>query len=199
MAEHGETPISKADERAAFVAERAPVIAAAVCDKATPWSSPMPLSKFFGWFETEDQLVVVGCPFERQLDLDLGFGFGLAHAGDRELVLVMPAGAAEPTRRRLPWLDVPVSVWTFDDAGSVEPSPLLSRQEVRAACDDAIVTATHQLGKRSAWVDRLTKWADTSPELVSAHRSSYLAWHCRGRMALKIRTSRGGRDCWEGA
>lgn len=152
----------------------------------------MRLSARFGWFSDGEHLVVVGGPLEAQRDLDLGLAFGLAHAGDRELVLVLPEGTEEPTRRRLPWLDPPVSLYTFDGSGAVCGSPPLARAEVLAAVDDRIVTTIHDLGDRASWAERLIKWASTCPELVEAHRSSYLAWHCRGRMALRIRKVAGG-------
>ena len=182
---------SKAESRRLFAAGRASDLAATVCPGALPWRAAMPLSRLFGWFRTDDQLVVVGHPGESQRDLDLGLAFGIAHAGDSELVLVLPAGTDEATRRRLPWLDIPVAVWTFDATGDLTSSPPLTRHEVLTACDDPLVTAIHNLGDRVSWVARLVAWADTSPELVPAHRSSYLAWHCRGRMVLKVR--RGGQ------
>ncbi|MBA3509650.1 MAG: hypothetical protein H0T19_06120, partial [Thermoleophilaceae bacterium] len=58
--------------------------------------------------------------------------------------------------------------------------------------NDELVTAVHQLKDRAAWVERLTAWADKCPELVDAHRPSYLAWHCQGRMALRVRRTRSG-------
>lgn len=151
----------------------------------------MQLSRQFGWFHDPDRLIVVGCPSESQRDLDFGLGFGLAHAGDRQLILVLPAGSEEPTRRRLPWLDSSVALYTYGPDRTPVPVSPLSRHEVRASLVDKVVSTTHQLGDRATWVARLTQWAEDCPELVPAHRQSYLAWHCRGRMIVKIRRARG--------
>lgn len=182
-----------AARRAAFTAGPAIELARAVRPGVTAWSAGgrMPLSKLFAWFADEDALVVVGCPLERQRDLELGLAFGLAHMGDRELILVLPAGTEEPTRRRLPWLDVPVRIFTHE-GGVVTAVPLLARAEVLALVNDEVVTTTHRLRERTGWVERLLQWAGSTPELVPAHRPSYLAWHCHGRMVLRIKRSRGG-------
>ena len=151
----------------------------------------MQLSRQFGWFHDSDRLIVVGCPSESQRDLDFGLGFGLAHARDRQLILVLPAGSEEPTRRRLPWLDSSVALYTYGRDRMPVPVSPLPRHEVRASLVDKVVSTTHQLGDRATWVARLTQWAEDCPELVPAHRQSYLAWHCRGRMIVKIRRARG--------
>lgn len=173
-----------------FVKNEAPALAAAVRDGPAPWSASVPLSTQFGWFADEDRLIVVGCPGESQRDLDFGLAYGLAHAGDRELVLVLPRGSETATQRRIPWLDTHVTLHVHDQ-NAVHRVPPLARHEVLIGYDDSIAAAAHQLGERGEWVDRLTTWADTCPELVPAHRKSYLAWHCRGRMLLKVRRSRG--------
>jgi hypothetical protein len=191
MTTGSESP-SRTALRASFVTEQAPALAATVCERATQWSSAMRLSTQFGWFSDGDCLVVVGCPGEPQRDLDLGLAFGLAHAGNRELVLVLPDGAEEPTRRRLPWIDPPVTLHTFDRSGIVRRAFALARAEVLAATDDPLVTSVHDLENREPWIERLMRWANACPELVEAHRSSYLAWHCRGRMALRARKVAGG-------
>lgn len=177
--------------RRAFVRDEAPLLAAAISNDAQRWSTAVPLSTQFGWFDDGDQLIVVGCPGESQRDLDLGLGYGLAHACDRELVLVLPSGSEVATRRRLPWIDAAVTLYIHDST-AVSRVPPLARAEVLEDFDDAIAATTHQLGDRGPWVERLTTWADTCPELVAAHRKSYLAWHCRGRMLLKVRRSRAG-------
>jgi len=181
--------LPKDQERRDFVDHVAPGLAASVAKDLVSWSTSVPLSTQFGWFDDGDRLIVVGCPGESQRDLDLGLAYGLAHAGDRELVLVLPLGAEAGTQRRLPWLDTHVALHVHDGT-TAQPVAPLARHEVLAGYDDVIAAGTHQLGDRAAWVDRLATWADTCPELVAAHRKSYLAWHCRGRMLLKIRRSR---------
>lgn len=184
--------MSKAASRASFIAERAPELASAVCAGVKRWHTTMPLSKRFGWFANSESLVVVGTPVEAQRDLDLGLAFGLAHAVDRELVLVVPKDSEEATRRRLPWIDAPVSLYTFDSGEVVGRSFPLARAEVLGSINDPLVTSRHDLGDAVEWVDRLTRWATGCPELVAAHRPSYLAWHCRGRLVLRIQKKFGG-------
>lgn len=152
----------------------------------------MPLSKFFGWFADADRLVVVGCPGEREADLDLGLAFGLGHAGDRELVLVLPKGTTEPTRLRLPWIDVPVRLYEYGPDDGVDEVMPLARHQVLETYKDALVTHTHALTeKRAEWVRQLTAWAE-SQGFATAHRPSYMAWHVQGRMVLRIRRTHGG-------
>ena len=57
---------------------------------------------------------------------------------------------------------------------------------------DKIVTHIADLGDRAEWVCEFTDQADAHPELVTAHRPSYLAWHCRGRSVLDIRRTKPG-------
>jgi hypothetical protein len=191
MARNESSKQSAADRRATFVKSIAPTLAAQVGDITGHWTTGSPLSRFFGWFHAPDALVIVGCDRESQRNVDLGLAYGLAHASDRELILILPDGFEEPTRRRLPWIDAAVRLYTHDSNG-VTPVPVLSRHEVLIACDDPLVTALHELGERAVLVDRLIEWADACAELVAAHRPSYLAWHCRGRMVLKVRKTRPG-------
>lgn len=184
--------LSKAGLRAQFMAARASRIAGQVDPAATPWGTTMPLSKFFGWYLTADRLVVVGCPGEGQADLDLAFAFGLGHAGDRELVIVLPEGRTEPTRRRLPWIDVPVRLFAYMADDRVDEIMPLSPSEVLATYHDKVVTDIHTLDKeRSQWVAGLVDWA-ASRQFDEAHRPSYLAWHVQGRMVLRIKRASEG-------
>jgi hypothetical protein len=71
------------------------------------------------WTGDDDGLIAVGHPGERQADLDQALAYGIAEAVDRELILVLPDGSDEPTRRRLPWLDVPVRLYRFTDVDAM--------------------------------------------------------------------------------
>ena len=181
-----------AQQRKDWVATTDVALGQAVCAAAQPGGTAGRVPSVFAWFADNDILLAVGRPGERQVDLDQALAYGIAEAGDRELVLVLPEGNEEPTRRRLPWLDVPVRLYTFTGNGPPEPVPPLARTEVLDGYPDALVTESHDLGDRAEWVDRLVRWAAGTPELVAAHRRSYLAWHCRGRKVLGVRRSRGG-------
>lgn len=184
--------VSRAEQRAWFAKDRAPSLAEGVCPAATPWSTALALSKYFAWFADDDHLVVVGCPGERQADLDLGLAYGLGHVGDRELVIVLPEGATEPTRRRMPWIDVPIRLYAYGLDDAVEEVMPLSRSQVLATYRDKVVTELHSITEpQSQWVEELIGWAG-SQQFDVAHRPSYLAWHVQGRMVLRIKRSADG-------
>src|SRR3954454_25082921 len=61
-------------------------------------------TKRAAWFENDDCVVAVVTPFEDEKAQEV-LPYGLHHAGDRELLLVLPDGFAGPTRARLPWID----------------------------------------------------------------------------------------------
>ena len=184
--------VSRAEQRASFSKDRAPSLAEGVCPAATPWSTALALSKYFAWFADDDHLVVVGCPGERQADLDLGLAYGLGHVGDRELVIVVPEGSTEPTRRRMPWIDVPIRLYAYGLDDAVEEVMPLSRSQVFATYRDKVVTELHSITEpQSQWVEELIGWA-SSQQFDVAHRPSYLAWHVQGRMVLRIKKTADG-------
>lgn len=156
------------------------------------------LSTMTPMFVDEDTLAVAVAPFEQPRDVDRALGFGLAYAQDRELVLVLPAAHAQATLRRAAFLDAPIRVityeartvlgrWTF----TVEEQVIPSRPAVLAEYRDPLVTTVHQLSAPNATVNELVNWADAHPDLRPAHRDSYLAWHCLGRMVLRLRRVKG--------
>ena len=53
--------------------------------------------------------------------MDLALAHGLAWVGDRDLALVLPAGSVEPSRERVAFIDVAVSMWEWLDI--VETTP----------------------------------------------------------------------------
>lgn len=181
---------TQAARRAEFVTGRALELAHAARASVQPWSTTMALSRHFGWFDDADALVVVGCPGESQAALDLALAYGIGHVGDRELVLMLPQGQSGPTRWRLPWIDIPVRVFEFDDTDTASQLPPLTKHEVLDAISDPLVTNVHALGDHDSMVEDVISWADGHGQLVSAHRPSYLAWHCRGRMIIKLRRAR---------
>ncbi len=144
--------------------------------------------------ETDDRLVVaVGC-HEPPKEAQLALAYSLALLDERELQLVVPSGTEWPTLSRLPWLDISARVFVHDgdDPDSVREVPIPTRSMVLNQYADKIVTHVADLGDRADWVRGLTDWASAHPELVTAHRPSYLAWHCRGRSVLEIRRARAG-------
>lgn len=166
------------------------------------------LSKVASFFEDAGRLIVVAGPHPTKYqdrDADYAVAYGLAHAGDRRLVAVLPADASHATRTRAPWIKN-MEVWTYDlddvtqndDYSSLSACADRSADEViadYAGVGDVQHIGDDQLDRyldvRAPWVDRLTRWAEEDPDLQAAHVHSYLAWHCRGRMVLKIAKARG--------
>jgi hypothetical protein len=99
----------------------------------------------------------------------------LSKAAARQEFTSDVARTEESTRHRLPWIDAPVQLYRYATGGGVEWCPPLSRHEVIASIDDEVITTVHRLGELSGWVESLLSWADDCPELVAAHRGSYLA------------------------
>ena len=141
----------------------------------------------------ERLVVVVGCQ-EPPKETQLALAYSLALLNERELRLVLPAGTEWPTLSRLPWLDISARVFVHngDDPESVREVPIPTRPMVFDQHSDKIVTHIADLGDRAEWVCEFTDQADAHPELVTAHRPSYLAWHCRGRSVLDIRRTKPG-------
>jgi hypothetical protein len=180
--------------RALFDAEQGPTIAASLGGPTAREQSDHRLSAYLSWFGDADRLVVIGIGGESPGALEKALAWGLAHAGDRELWITLPQGSdgdlcadRDATRRRLPFLDAPIRLFTYDgDQATVVP-PLAQSEVLDWAHTHPPVTHRHHLGDLAAWVDRLLGWADADDDLVDAHRASYLAWHCEGRMVLKVK------------
>jgi Restriction Endonuclease associating with ARP len=145
------------------------------------------------FFDDDDILSVVVGPQEKQRDVDRALAYGLAHAGDRDLHLVLPADKAYPTLARSPWIEVPLRLWAYGDSACVEqvfPAP----DEVLASYTDELETRHHVLKERAGWVEGLIRWADADPDLQPTHVKTDLSWQCLGMRVLKIaRTKKGLR------
>ena len=173
------------------------------------------------FFEAGDRLVVVSGPCDglepdaedaearrTTREPDLALAYGLAHAGGRPLTVVLPKVTSHPTLVRAPWLtDVDVFTYDFDSVvhgkgyGSLATADAQAPDETLAAYRAAQPNEAEHLGEdfslaflgqRAQLVLPLLRWLDSDPTLVPAHRQSYLAWHCEGRMVLRIKRGRGG-------
>lgn len=156
--------------------------------------TPMRLSSRFD-FRASDSTLLVGLTKRnpRAADAELALAYGLAHAGDRDLWIVLPEDLAEPTLHRAAFIETKVRVFTVGDDGPREQW-IPSAAHVLAGPPDTIVTDIAVLGSRADWVTPLLAWAEIAPELVAAHRRSYLAWHCAGRLVLRIRRTHAGLE-----
>jgi len=184
--------VTPAEDRQSWKATIGMTLAEAVAPSAGLGGTRGRVPGVFTWWGDDDVLVAAGYPKALQRHLDEALAYGIAEAGDRELLLVLPSARTGPTRLRLPWVDAPVRLFGFDGGGPPLPVAPLAQAEALADYDDPLVTHDHDLGEMTVWVERLVAWAESIPELVAAHRSSYLAWHCRGRKVVGIRRSRIG-------
>lgn len=206
---------SVAEQRQNFATVHAPRLAADAVGPIQPWSPEgnLKLSKVASFFGDADRLVVVAGPHPgaaQDRDADHAVAYGLAHADGRPFVAVLPANASHPTLTRAPWIK-DFQVLTYDleavseksDYSSLFCCPPRAREQVLEMYGSPAYSEAQHIGddhldrflkttERARWVERLTRWAEEDPDLQAAHRQSYLAWQCRGRMVLKIAKTKGG-------
>ena len=151
---------------------------------------PAKMSKYASWFTDSagGVLVVVMAPAQLTAAVDEVFAHGLSWQQDRDLVFVVPAAAAEGLVARLPWIQTPCRVFTYDSSPRLTPWPIPARDQVLAnygqlKCRtlDSHVIKADQLG----WITRLLE----HPALADAKRvdnASYVSWHHRGLRILKV-------------
>ncbi len=142
------------------------------------------------WFtamQGQVMVVVVGAHEGRDVT-DEVLAYALAWQHDRDLVLVVPSSHLGLTMERLPWIATPVRVFSHAPGHAPQPMVVPARIDVYAAAEQRPLHSgsDHDLGDRASLVDALVKRLDSHWALTSAHRSSYLAWHCLGRQVVQI-------------
>lgn len=177
------------EERLRFASDQAPGLAHRVASSARPFVTGSKLTATCNFFADRARLVIVVGGHEKSSDVDKALAYGLAWSGDRDLMLVLPSGREAPTLRRAAFLDTAVRVFTYGVDWLEHPIP--AQRSVVDSFTDQLVTNVHDLGDRGPWVAALVGWADSHPQLRRAHRPSYLAWHCLGRMVVKVVRSHG--------
>lgn len=178
-------PKNVVELRAHFAEHLAPGLAAKIDSRLALLDTDRRLSSRFVFMVNEDLLVVLAGAQEAQGDLDRALAFGLAWMGDRDLILVLPEGGEVASVHRAAFFSRHIRIFTHDGATPTEVSPLAQHQ-VFLLHIDPLETSVANLGDRNLWISDLLKWAATHPDLRSAHRPSYLAWHCLGRLVLRI-------------
>jgi len=146
------------------------------------------------WFrDIRGSLCAVMGPHEPVKQVLQVLAYALALQGDDDLLLVLPPGSAARVARLLPWLRTPVRVFVHH-RGQIEEVVPPSAYEVE---QDARTLAVHKgtnhspEGAQADWVAALDELA-TGLGCVTAHRSSYLAWHADGRQVLRVQRGRSG-------
>jgi hypothetical protein len=172
--------------RAAFAAERAPALAAAIGVHAPP-RPPSPRWTTRGvWFETADVLTAVFGPQEER-HVDLALAHGLRLAGGRALQLVLPRSWSFATVQRVPWLNAQVDVHVYDEPTfEVAAAPLSSLEQTTQAAGGVEASPELHLGAAGEHVRPLLEWASLHPLLAEAHRRDVRAWTCRGQRVLRV-------------
>ncbi len=186
-----------AEKRVHFATKVAPSLSAKLGKKLQHFNPSSRLSSRFVFMENEDRLVVLAGAQEKQTDLDKALAFGLAWLGDRDLVVVLPEHGDSPSVQRSAFFSRNIRIFTHDDTTLTEAPPL-TQGEVFALYKDPLETSVPNLKDREIWVAKLLKWANSHPDLRTAHRPSYLAWHCLGRLVLRIRRVRDGLEISSG-
>jgi len=160
------------------------------------------------WFARAGRLVAVAGPDGSSEETDLALAYGLHHAADDDLlVLVIPKDetASRAIMVRAPFLHRALEIWTYDltslregSESRPEEHPIWSPSEIFTKYRDPASwnygiqapsrPSDHRefLGVRSAWVERLTAWAESDEDLDPGHTNKYLAWTCRGKRVLSI-------------
>ncbi len=178
---------SLAETRYVFAADRAARLVAGAAGPTTTLMPTRRVSTRLCMFTDDERLAIVVGPQEPAAKVELALAHGLAYVANRDLILVLPEGAESATLARAPWLDLPLRVWTYSPMDELALQVIPARVEVLGGYTDEIVTDAHDLGADGAkWVEPITAWADANPLLVPAHRRSYLAWHTRGRLVLRV-------------
>lgn len=143
------------------------------------------LSTLLDYFDDEHRLLVVAGDPERPEATGLALAHGLAQAGSRDLWLAVPHGHTTPILRRAAFLDRKIRVWSHSD-GVCNEVLVPSLPQIFNELKDSIAAGKADLGHRERWVSPILGWATSAPGVVPAHRPGYLAWHCDGRMVLKV-------------
>jgi hypothetical protein len=181
------SPESSAQRRRRF-ARLAEVLTADLGLPVTPYTLPgWPLPSGMAFFADSSTLVVaVGESMDREVDK--GLIYGLAHAGDRELVLLLPVEKACATALRCAYLDRKIRLFTHEGI-TTTPLPVPARPDVLEALREITLRGgEHDLGSvRADWVSELEAWADRHPDLAATHRQGYRSWQCAGRRLLELR------------
>jgi len=161
------------------------------------------LSKRFAYFEDESRFLVVAGAQEGT-DVQRALATGVAHRGDRQLVIALPAGYTNATQQRSAWLidgarpqlyehnDGVVSLLQPRTTGDTVDALLLKLGSDSPSAELAKASKPLYLGAQGDSVQRLVDWAATHPDLDSAHRRGVRSWQSNGQRVLTIQ--RAGTD-----
>jgi len=186
------TSATAAERRGRFV-RRAEVLAADLDLPVTPYMPPgWPLPSGMIFF-ADPSTLVVAVGEETAREVDKGLAYGLAHAGDRDLVLLLPFGKTKATALRCAYLDRKIRLFVHDGI-TTTTLPVPARPVVLEALrEPKLRGGEHDLGSvRADWVRELEAWSERHPDLAATHRQGYRSWQCAGRRLLELRGAGSG-------
>ncbi len=161
------------------------------------------LSNRFAYFEDESRFLVVAGAQEGT-DVQRALATGVAHRGDRQLVIALPAGYTNATQQRSAWLidgarpqlyeynDGVVSLLQPRTTGDTVDALLLKLGSDSPSAELAKASKPLYLGAQGDSVQRLVDWAATHPDLDSAHRRGVRSWQSNGQRVLTIQRAGSG-------
>src|SRR4051794_20788788 len=123
---------------------------------AEPFGPGRRLTSLGSWFATRDggTLVLAVGPEAAVDDAATATAYALAWQQDRDLVLIVPASAADSVAARLAYVATPVRLWAVDSDLSVTAVPIPSVEDVVSEARERPLRRgeAHDLGERAAWV-----------------------------------------------
>jgi len=181
--------MTQPQERDKFNKDEAPVLAKQLGFTHPAGKTP---SSRFAYFEDDSRyLVVAGA--QEGTDVQRALATGVAHRGDRQLVIALPAGHTNATQQRSAWLKAEARPQLHQhNAGVVLALQARTTDDTVAAlrlklkpdspsAELAKASKPLYLGAQGDSVQRLVDWAATHPDLDSAHRRGVRSWQSNGQ------------------
>jgi hypothetical protein len=145
------------------------------------------------WHADDRRLVAVTARGYGAQSLNL-LAFGLERLDGRELHLVVPRPAVNPTRARAAFLEVPVHVHASQATGAGDAELPMSREEATAfyrRLGGVTQPQTWESSQWPTWLADLIDWVE-SRRVERVRNSEFHAWHYRGRQVLSLRRTAAG-------
>jgi hypothetical protein len=145
------------------------------------------------WYSDDQKLVAVSARGHRHRAIDL-LAFGLQRLEGRELHLVVPRAAVNPTRARAAFLHPTVYVHVSQRTAIGDAEPPMSCQEANAfyrRLGDVAPTLEWDVSGWPPWLVDLVDWLE-SRRVERVRTTGLYTWHYRGRQILYVRPSQGG-------
>jgi hypothetical protein len=147
-------------------------------------------SRLASWYGDDCRLVAVSARGHGDQAAQL-LAYGLQGLDARELHLVVPRTAVNPTRARAAFLDATVHVHRAQAAGTGHGEPPMTRSEATTfyrRLGDVTPTPEWDSSTWPIWLIELVDWLE-SRRVERVRTQQAHAWHYRGRQVLHVRRS----------